>query len=142
MHSAHGVMMSFGLGFRNDAYTRAALYGTLLAAGLLTACTTLPSEPVNVLQFNVEYTKLAACSYEHAAKDGLDGLRLTELRATNTILINKDIVGSSVTPLWEARFVKERDNLTHVEFKEFPAIWGPGFNSRAINGYVQACAQQ
>jgi hypothetical protein len=116
------------------------LAASVAALAALTACTTLPEAPAVTERFPGDYAKLAACAYQKAAAADLTGLRLTDLRGANAIVINKDTVAYTVTPLWEARFTADGPNATRVEIKAFPAVWGADFNARDILAYARACS--
>lgn len=110
-----------------------------LAAITVAGCTTLP-DPVATETFEAEYTKLAACTYERASKVTTIGLRISDLRGSDTVIINQDQISYGSTPIWEARFSKAGERRTAVEIKATPTVWGGDFHAKPILGYVRECA--
>jgi hypothetical protein len=114
----------------------------LVAAIALSGCASLPDEAVFNERFPAPYDVLAACAYEAASRDGILGLRFTDLKATRAALINMDSGGYSPVPLWEARFTGDGDSATRVEIKAFPTVFGRDLHAQKTIAHVRACAAQ
>jgi hypothetical protein len=124
---------------RESKNTRCALTVATAAIAALPSCTTLPEKPVVSRQFSGSYERLATCAYERLGREeGQAGLRFTELRAVNAITINRDAQGP--IPLYEARFTRAGDNLTQVEVKAHPTVWGATLHADGMMPHVEACA--
>jgi hypothetical protein len=109
-------------------------------ASMLSGCTSLP-EPTAAEQYAADYTKLAACYYEAERSQAMTGLKFTDLRATNTAIVSREMsdMYAGNVPLSEVRFVKAGENRSTAEIRVFASIWGKDIDRAPILAKIKTC---
>lgn len=104
----------------------------------LSSCGTLPNDPALSGTFLAPYDRLGACVFERVtAAQGIAHTTYSDLRATGRVLIRNF---SQEVAIWEAAFIRVRDNETLLEVRARSTIWGRDYWGRELLPIVRACA--